>query len=407
MGGGSDAPETPDYTEVTTMLKDVFQVSKERAQELWDWGKKAYETNAGIGRKGIENALSQMTKMSADADYYRGRSKEYEGAERKQLSDAMSMSAPQYQEEQAKKAAQDVAAKSEQARDAQVQKLEGMGLSQESINRGALSDRIQQAGIMSAASNNAREAARDEAEKRLAAAIGTGANLRSNVNPAAAGSLTAGGQAAQIGPMIDASRIASANAAGQFTGQAANAAGNIGNIQNMGFANAMDKWKAEQESDDNGWMSLLGTGIGAIAGGPIGAGIGGAIGGGAGKMFGEEGGAIPEPSQMQMFANGGGPVPPELSPSGGAIPDDIDATVMGTDGTTQDARINAGEFIFPEDAARWIGQKQLQKMVAKAQQEMADPNQTPAQPEMADAGGEPPPPTMDGAGIPPIPTGVA
>ena len=401
MGGGSDAPATPDYSEVTNMLKDVFKVSNERAKELWDWGKKAYETNSGIGRKAIESAMAQMSKMSADADYYRGRSKEYEGAERKQLSDAMAMSTPQYQEEQAKKATQDIAARTKAARDAQIQKLQGMGLSTESINHDELALRVQEAGMQAAGANAAREAARNEAEKRLAAAIGTGANLRSNVNPAAAGALQAGGQAASIGPVIDAGRIASANASGQFTNMGATAAGNIGNIQNMGFTNAMDKYKAEQESAGDGWMGLLGTGIGALAGGPAGA----SIGGGIGKLFGEEGGAIPEPTQM--FANGGGPVPIEMSPSGGAIPDDIGATINGSDGSTQQAQINADEFIIPAPVAKWMGQKQLQKMIAKAQQEMADPNAAPAQPEIVADGGEMPPPTMDGAGIPPIPEGVA
>jgi len=390
MGGGSDAPTPPDYSEVIGMLKETFKISNQRAQELWDWGKKAYETNSGIGRKAIESALTQMTKMSADADYYRGRSKEYEAAERKQLDDAMKMGTPQYQEEQAKKAAQDIAARVKQARDAAMQKLEGLGISQASLAQSDLATRVAEAGMQSAGANAAREAARNEAEKRLAAAIGTGANLRSNVNPAAAGSLQAGGQAASIGPAVDAGRIASAGASGAFTQMGAGAAGNIGNVLNTGFANQMDAHKAEES--ESGWQDLLGTGLG-LATKFI-----------PGNIVAEEGGAIPDP--VQMFANGGGPVPPELSPSGGAIPDDIGAMINGSDGTQQKAQINAGEFIFPEDAARWIGQKQLQKMVAKAQQEMADPNAAPAQPEMM-AEGEMPPPTMDGAGIPPIPEGVA
>jgi len=388
MGGGSDVPDTPDYTEVTNMLKDVFKVSTERAQELWDWGKKAYETNSGIGRKAIENAMGQMTKMAADADYYRGRSKEYEAAERKQLDDAMKMGTPQYQEEQAKKATQDIAARSKLAREAQIQKLEGMGIASSALAGTELAGRIQEAGMQAAGANAAREAARDEAEKRLAAAIGTGAQLRSNVNPAVAGSLQAGGQGASIGPAIDSARLASAAGSGAFTGMGAGAAGNIGNIQNMGFTNAMDKYKAEEEKT-SGW-DLLGTGLGLAT-----------------KFIPgfDEGGAIPDPTQM--FANGGGPIPAELSPSGGAIPDDIGATINGSDGSTQQAQINADEFIIPAPVAKWMGQKQLQKMIAKAQQEMADPNQAPAQPEMVADGGEMPPPTMDGAGIPPLPEGVA
>ena len=153
-GGGSDTPAAPDYSEVIGMFKDVFKMSNERAQELWDWGKKAYETNSGIGRKAIENAMGQMTKMAADADYYRGRSKEYEAAERKQLDDAMKMGTPQYQEEQAKKAAQDVAVKSKAALDAQRQKLEGMGIAQSALAGTELAGRVQTAGEMTARSNS-------------------------------------------------------------------------------------------------------------------------------------------------------------------------------------------------------------------------------------------------------------
>lgn len=389
MGGGSDTPDVPDYSEIEGMLKDVFNVTGARAKELWDWGKKAYETNSGIGRQAIKGALDQMTKLSKDADYYRGRSKEYEGAERKQLADAMKMGTPAYQEEKAGQAAEDVARNVKAAREAAMQRLEGLGIAQSALAGGDLATRVSEAGMQASAANAGREAARKEGQDALAAAIGTGANLRSNVNPAAAGSLNAGGQAASIGPAIDAGRIASAGAAGQQTALGASAAGNLANVKNMGFTNAMDKFNADAAQP--GWEDLVGTAVG--------------IGTKFIKPF-EEGGAIPEPTQM--FANGGGPVPPEMSPSGGAIPDDIGATINGTDGTQQQAQINAHEFIVPAPAATWIGEKQLQKLVAKALQERGDPNAAPAQPEMAQgAPGEMPPPTMDGAGIPPIPTGVA
>ena len=389
MGDGADTPATPDYSEVEGMLKDIFNVTGARAKELWDWGKKAYETNSGIGRQAITNALGQMNKMAADADYYRGRAKEYAPAERKQLAEAMKMGTPAYQEEKAKQATQDVAARVKAAREAATQRLEGLGIAPSALAQGELATRVAEAGMQSAGANAAREAAREEGRAALAAAIGTGANLRGNVNPATAGSLTAGGQAASVGPAIDAGRVQTAQGAAQQTGLAAGAAGNIAELKNMAFTNAMDKYKAEAE--EPGWMDVLGMGAG-LATKFI-----------PGNWFGEEGGAIPEPTQM--FQAGGGPVPPELSPSGGAIPDDIDATIMGTDGTQQNAQINAGEFIVPTDAARWIGEKQLQKMVAKAQQEMSDPNAAPAQPELAQEGGMPPP-TMDGAGIPPLPAGV-
>lgn len=388
MGDGGDAPEAPDYSEVIGMLKDTFKISNERAKELWDWGVQAYKTNSGVGRLAITNALGQMDKLAQAADEYRAEYKTYGPARAKQLADAIKMGTPGYQEEQAKKATQNVAAKVKQAREAALQRLEGLGIAKSALSVGDLATRVAEAGMQSQAANEGREAAREEGRAALAAAIGTGEGVGNRINPAAAGSATMGGQAASVGPAIDASRLGSAQASLQALGLGAGTAGNIANVQNMGFTNQMDLYRQKQA--EAGPMDLVGAGLG-LATKFI-----------PGNWFAEEGGAIPEPTQM--FQAGGGPVPPELSPSGGVIPDDINATINGTDGTQQDAQINAGEFIFPADAARWIGEKQLQKMVAKAQQEMVDPNQAPAQPEMAEAGAAPP--TMDGAGIPPLPAGV-
>lgn len=59
------------------------------------------------------------------------------------------------------------------------------------------------------------------------------------------------------------------------------------------------------------------------------------------------GGAIPSPTT-------GGRVPPQASPSRGAITDDVPANV------------NVGEFIVPRDVAMWKGQEFFQKLIAQA-----------------------------------------
>ena len=79
----------------------------------------------------------------------------------------------------------------------------------------------------------------------------------------------------------------------------------------------------------------------------------------------QEGGAIPDPTTAAppaatILAQHGTGVPPETSPTGGALPDDVPA------------RLSVGEFIIPEDAARWFGEEKLQKMIAKARQDKAN-----------------------------------
>lgn len=61
-------------------------------------------------------------------------------------------------------------------------------------------------------------------------------------------------------------------------------------------------------------------------------------------------------------------VPPEASPSGGAETDDVHAL------------LNEGEFVVPKDVVRWYGEKFMQKLIQKAHDEMAQPQE--AEPEM-------------------------
>jgi len=58
------------------------------------------------------------------------------------------------------------------------------------------------------------------------------------------------------------------------------------------------------------------------------------------------------------FLDEGGDVPFELSPSAGAIPDDVPSM------------LSAGEFVFPDYAANFYGHDKLKKMIAKARDGM-------------------------------------
>jgi hypothetical protein len=97
---------------------------------------------------------------------------------------------------------------------------------------------------------------------------------------------------------------------------------------NTGFSNSLDAYKAEQEAS---------SGIGGILGG-----IGGIV---------------------SSFFEEGGEVTPEMSPSGGAIPDDVHA------------QVTAGEFIFPKEVVEYYGTKHLRKMIDQAEDAMAIPEQ--------------------------------
>jgi hypothetical protein len=64
---------------------------------------------------------------------------------------------------------------------------------------------------------------------------------------------------------------------------------------------------------------------------------------------------------------GGGAVPDSASPSGGQQIDDIPTQMPGG----APARLNAGEFVLPQDVARWKGQEFFHKLIAQSRSNMA------------------------------------
>jgi hypothetical protein len=126
----------------------------------------------------------------------------------------------------------------------------------------------------------------------------------------------------------------------QYFGGANQSLNTWGNTLNMQYNNQLDRWKANQQAS-SGWGSALGL-----------------IGGIAGKAFGlADGGAVPDPRDV-------GAIPEELSPSGGAATDDVNAN------------LNVGEFVIPEDVVSWYGEKHMYSLIEKANKEREQAKQT-------------------------------
>jgi hypothetical protein len=119
-------------------------------------------------------------------------------------------------------------------------------------------------------------------------------------------------------------------------------------------------------------------------------GKGGALASGGALAFLEDGGAVDD------INGGGGAVPADMSPSGGAAIDDVDAVAPGGP-----AKLNAGEFVVPKDVTAWYGEKFMQNLIMKARNEKqgagAKPQQKPAGPEPSDPAFQPRPQAQQGA----------
>lgn len=376
MGGKSDPPPAPDYSALAQASEKSANYAYELAKRQQDWAEKTYTENKGVSDLVIEQALGQLDKQTADADRARQRYQAlFEPLEEQLAFDAESYASPERQEVEAGKAEADVAAQFNQARQAAQDRLESFGVDPSQTRAGALDlgTRVAEAAAQASAGNQARTQTENIGRALRSEAINVGRGYPGQIAGAAAGAGAAGNQAANTGLATTASGAQTMGTGQGWQGMGNQAISGWGNILNAGFNNQLDAWTAKQQNS-SGWGDILGK----VAG--IGLGAAGFA----------EGGAIPDPD--------GTMVPPEASPSGGAIPDDIPAEIDGQ----MPAQINSGEFIVPQDVVKWVGEKGMQDFILKSRKQMQGANgERPAQPEMA-----PPGPPVESVGAIPTPPGM-
>ncbi|HVQ48912.1 MAG TPA: hypothetical protein VMS92_02600 [Mycobacterium sp.] len=375
MGGKSSTPDAPDYGPLIAGLGKVIEKSLGNSDEMMKWAKQVYKENKATGDVVTDFSMGQLDKMAAWADADRQRYEDiYQPLEEQQAVRAQDYLTPERQEQEAGKAEADVAAQFEQARNVAQQRLEAFGVDPSQTRAGALDlgTRVAEGAAAASAGNQARFRTEQYGDQLMANAIATGKGYPQQVLAEASGAAGSGNQAVNTGLATTASGAQTMGTPYQWTGLGMQGYGQQGQLMHAGYADEMDKWKAEQEAS-SGWGSVLGTVASFIPG------------------F-AEGGAIPDDGMMD-----GEMVPHGASPSGGAIPDDIDAEISETG---QPAKINAGEFIVPKDVVSWLGEKGMQQIVLKARKEMGNGEQRPAQPETGPPSGPPPGPPPG----PPVPS---
>jgi hypothetical protein len=374
VGKKSDPPKAPDYGPLVQASKESAAYAYELAKKQQAWAEKTYADNKEVSDIVIDKALGALDKQEADAERARERYRGlFEPLEEQLAYDAESYASPERMEVEAGKAEADVAAQFNQARQTAQDRLEQYGVDPSQTRSGALDlgTRIAEAAAQSSAGNQARTQTENIGRALRSEAINVGRGYPGQIQASMAGAGASGNQAANTGLATTASGAQTMGTGYQWQGMGNQGIANWGNLLNQGFQNELGRFQAEQDAS-SGWGSVLGTGLGF-----------------ASKFIPglAEGGAVPEPGM-----EGGVPVPEEMSPSGGAIPDDIPAEIDGA----APAQINAGEFIVPKDVVKWLGEKGMQQVILKARKEMEGNNgERPAQPQMG-----PPQLPPEGAGIP-------
>ena len=377
--GGGDTPEVPDPPDLSE-LEDFFKAAAERGFELseeqMDWARETYDKNSAVSDIVIDKALGWMDTQQEWALEDRARYENiFQPLEEQLAAEAQDYASPGRIQAEAGKAESDVAAQFAQARETAQERLEAYGVDPSQTRQGALDlgSRVAEAAAQASAGNQARTNTENIGRALRESAINVGRGYPGQVQAEAAGSGNSGNQAVNTGLATTASGAQTMGTPLQWAGYGTNNVGSWGNLLNQGYANQMNAYNAQATAAQQG------SGLGDILGFAT----------SFLPMF-QEGGVIPEEEGL---------LPPEESPSGGAIPDDIDAEIEGG----APAKLNAGEFVMPKDVVQWLGEKGIQQLILKARKEMTGANgERPAQPEVG-----PPPPqaqlTYDGQGAIPSP----
>lgn len=371
-----DTPAAPNYSPYLTAFQDIANASKAHGEDALNWAKDQVANNKGLLDQVNKGLLDTQTSFTDAAKQRLQQAGDTIGAGVQNLKD-------QYAKytDPAKKAADMGAAEAgaaqgnEAARQAHMAELESYGLNPGAVRYAGLDAgaRLQDAATRVGAGNIAGrtdDALADQTNQQI---LTEGNALAGQANANASTGAGAGTGAVGAANTTTGTGGSVLGTGLQWTGQGTNALTGAVNTQNTQFGNEA-KSAEIKNSSSSGLGSLLGVGASML-------GKGGALAEGGALAFLEDGGAVDDIDATAY--EGGGAVPVDMSPSGGATTDDVDAVSPGGP-----AKLNAGEFVVPKDATSWYGEKFLQNLILKARNEKAGAG---AKPQQKPAAGGPAP----------------
>lgn len=360
MGGKGDAPAPPDFGPIARAAEKSADLSFKLGQDQLQWAKEQFGYTSDITNKVVSSALQtqDLNNQAAAEDRARYRGI-FQPLEDQLAADAQEYASGARLDQQQGRAIAQVNNQFGQQRNAALQNLESFGVDPSSTRYAALDigTRTAQAAAQAASGNQAAQVVDAQGRALRSEAINVGRGYPGQVAQTYGTSLAAGQMGANTALANVASGANTMGTAPQWQGLGNQGLGVWGNTLQMGFQDQLAAYQADQASS-SGWGSALGM-------------VGGIM---SGLKF-DQGGEVPMPIGDAGPAVIGRAVPPSMSPSGGAVTDDIPAVIMAQQGgqavPTGPAAINAGEFIVPTDVVDWMGQKGLQDMIDKARKEQA------------------------------------
>ncbi|KQS78052.1 hypothetical protein ASG32_26155 [Methylobacterium sp. Leaf361] len=343
--------------------------SQDLANKQFGWAQNQYAADRANTDKVVNAALQTQGALNTNAAADRARyDTNYVPAEDQFLRTAESYTDPQKVNDRAAAAAGDVSQQFDVGRANAQRQLEAFGVDPTQTRAAALDlgTRTQEAAARASAMNTSRRQDVLTGQQMLGQAIGQGQQTAARGLQEQGLALQAGSSAVNSDLATTASGANTMGTAPQYTSIANSALAGAASTTNQSYQNQLDRYKADQASS-SGLGGLLGNGLGFLAksydsDGKLASKVGSLVSG----IFAEEGGAVPGRVREAIRVDrAGGPdemhagirVTREMSPSGGAQTDDVPA------------RLNAGEFVLPADTVRWVGEKHLQGLIKKSEEE--------------------------------------
>lgn len=338
MGGKSHAPDPPDYSGLIAMNEKTALLANKLATDQFNWAKSVYNENKGLMKQTNTSFLKTMENARIASEEDRARYKSlYQPLESRMVADARTYDTQARRDKEVGAAQANVAQSFESARQSAQQQLESFGVNPSATRFAALDlgMRTQEAAQKAAAGTAAGNMVEDKARALMTNAVNIGRGYPAQYVASQQAGVGAGG-AAQAGTQNAFAVGANAMGTGpQWLAGGNQAMQNWGNNLNQSYDQRLAQFNANQ-NQSSGWGSILGM-----------------LGGVGMKAFGfEEGGTIP----------------PEVSPSQGAVPDDAAVPVT------------VGEFVIPKQAVEWYGQKHFHKLIEKAKEERQQAQAVPTGP---------------------------
>lgn len=264
--GKGDSPDPPDYTPMATASKEAAEIGAQLGREQLAENKRQYEENAKVAQPVIDAQLDLMKQTKAQGDdYFKYMVENQRPVEAAITAEAMAAGSEAKQAEAAARAEAD--AMRGVTRTANIIARQGIryGLSSDGIAKAGEGLTSEQAGVIAAASNAAREQERTTGFAKKMDAAGLYRNLP-GASQGAYSLATNAGNSAVGNKNQTAAQYLNGMAAGNATimqGQQQRISG-LGSILNS-QTSLYDAQSASAASAASGRMGVVGAGIGAAA----------------------------------------------------------------------------------------------------------------------------------------------